>query len=168
GISSAVDRTCIVPGLCWLTDDFENSVNRSAAQLRFGDIMVIEQHAPGPDSGLTAVCNASQFEYVAMEYWDANFDAIKNATSRGIIVVEAAGNGSMNLDSSIYGGAFNRAVRDSGAIVVGAGTSFGGRAPECWTNFGSRVDVQGWGDSVATPGGGDLAMVHGAGDTNQW
>ena len=60
-----------------------------------------------------------QFEFVAMEYWDSYFDAIKNATARGIIVVEAAGNGGMDLDSSIYGGKFDRSVRDSGAILVG-------------------------------------------------
>jgi hypothetical protein len=82
-------------------------------------------------------------------------------------VVVAAGNGSMNLDSAIDGGAFNRAGRDSGAILVGAGTGNGGRAAECWTNHGSRVDVQGWGDSVATLGYGTLAQVNGA-DTNQW
>jgi len=51
GVSSAVGRTCIL-GICWWTDDFENAVNRAAAQLGIGDIMIIEQHAPGPDSGL--------------------------------------------------------------------------------------------------------------------
>jgi serine protease len=143
GVSSAVSRPCIL-GICWWSDDFENAVNRAAAQLSFGDIMIIEQHAQGPDSGLpeNPNCNPSQFEFVAMEYWDSYFDAIKNATARGIIVVEAAGNGGMDLDSSIYNGKFNRSVRDSGAILVGGGTSRA-RAPMCWTNFGSRVDLQG-------------------------
>ena len=54
-----------------------------------------------------------------MEYWQANFDVIRNATAKGIIVVEGAGNGTMNLDSSIYDGRFDRNVRDSGAIMVG-------------------------------------------------
>jgi len=83
-----------------------------------------------------------------------------------VIVVEAAGNGSMNLDSPIYGGLFNRNVRDSGAILVGAGTA-GNRVPECWSNYGSRVDVQGWGDSVTTLGYGDFAMLGGS-DDRQW
>jgi serine protease len=144
------------------------AINTACASLTRGDIILIEQHYPGPDSGLGCACNCGQFEFVAMEYFTAEFDAIRAATSLGVNVVEAAGNGSMNLDSPIYGGAFNRAVRDSGAIVVGAGTSFGGRAPECWTNYGSRVDVHGWGDSVATLGYGDLAMVNGAGDANQF
>jgi len=130
---------------------FPEAVNSAASALRSGDIMLIELHQAGPDSGLTAPCNADQFEFVPMEFSDANFDAIKSATSRGIIVVEAAGNGSMDLDSSIYNGKFNRSIRDSGAIMVGAG-SFTGRAPLCFTNFGGRVDVQGWGENVATLG----------------
>jgi subtilisin family serine protease len=164
GVSSVLNQTCFL-GICWTTDDFEDAVNRATAALRIGDIMLIEQHAPGPDSGLTATCNPTQFEFVAMEFFDANFDAIKNATAKGVIVVEAAGNGSMDLDSSIYSGKFNRSVRDSGAIVVGAGSS-AGRAPLCFTNFGSRVDLQGWGENVATLGRGDV-RVNGS-DDNQW
>lgn len=168
GVSSAVSRPCIL-GICWWSDDFENAVNRAAAQLSFGDVMIIEQHAPGPDSGLpkNPNCNPDQFEFVAMEYWDSYFDAIKNATARGIIVVEAAGNGGMDLDSSIYGGKFDRSVRDSGAILVGGGSSRA-RVPMCWTNFGSRVDLQGWGQSVMTLGSvGPTIKVNG-GDYNQW
>src|SRR5207237_7783751 len=60
------------------------------------------------------------------------------------------------LDSSIYDGRFDRNVRDSGAIMVGAGTGGTGpgvwHAPMCWTNYGSRVDVQGWGQKVTTLG----------------
>jgi subtilisin family serine protease len=173
GVSSAVSRTCIL-GFCWWSDDFENAVNRAAAQLSIGDIMVLEQHAPGPDSGLAVDpnCNPDQFEFVAMEFWDANFDAIKNATARGIVVVEAAGNGRMDLDSGIYDGKFDRSKRDSGAILVGGGTS-AGRAPKCWTNFGSRVDLQGWGENVMTLGATNDTPAHPAikvngGDYNQW
>ena len=70
-----------------------------------------------------------------MEYWQANFDAIKTATANGKIVVEAAGNGSMNLDNSIYKNLFNRSYRDSGAILVGAGTSSTPHSPMCWTEL---------------------------------
>ena len=42
-------------------DDFENAVNRAAAQLGIGDIMIIEQHAPGPDSGLPKDPNCKFF-----------------------------------------------------------------------------------------------------------
>src|SRR5437868_48877 len=96
--------------------DFEDAVSQATATLRAGDVMLIRQPAPGPDSGFTATCNVNQFESIAMEFWDANFDAIKHATAKGIVVIEAAGNGSMNLDSPVYNRKFDRSVRDSGAI----------------------------------------------------
>ena len=164
GVASAVNPPL---GGGAATYSVARAVNTARAALSAGDVILIEQHAHGPASGLACTCNCGQFEYVAMEYWTAEYDAMRAATALGVNVVEAAGNGSMNLDSAIYGGNFNRAVRDSGAIIVGAGTGNGGRAPECWTNHGSRVDVQGWGDSVATLGYGTLAQVNGA-DTDQW
>jgi hypothetical protein len=133
------------------------AVNTAAAALGAGDVILIEQHAPGPSSGLmcdSVNCgNCGQFEWVAMENWQADFDAIHTATARGIVVVEAAGNGAMNLDGPQYGMRFSRTVRDSGAILVGAGMA-GTRIPWCWSNCGSRVDLQGWGNSVGTLGWG--------------
>jgi|GEM_PF-996072 len=134
---------------------------------RAGDIIVIPMEAQGPISGDSpqAGCDPTHFEDIPVEYWSANFAAIQAATSAGIIVVEAAGDGGMNLDDTItpthpqhiYGGAFNRSNRDSGAIIVGAGGSGQSatteRAPLCFSNYGSRVDVQGWGENIATTGG---------------
>jgi hypothetical protein len=141
--------------------------NNAAGALRRGDLLLIEQHYPGPSSGLncgaTACGNCGQFEWVAMENFQAEFDAIRATTALGVVVVEAAGNGSMNLDSPIYGSRFDPAVRDSRAILVGAGN---GRVPTCWSNFGSRVNVQGWGGSVQTLGYGDV-RANGA-DALQW
>jgi hypothetical protein len=112
--------------------------------LQPGDIVVIELHAIGP------------FEkYVPMEYWQDNFDAILTGTAAGILCCEAAGNGSENLDFAGYNGAFDRHVRDSGAILCGAGTPEG-LTGEWFTNYGSRVDLEGWGSSVTTTGYGDL------------
>jgi subtilisin family serine protease len=99
-----------------------------------------------------------------MEWTQANYDAIASATANGRIVVEAGGNGATNLDDSVYGGVFNRMVRDSGAILVGAGESYQ-RSPTCFTNFGSRIDMHGWGWNVVTLGYGDLFNP---GDENQW
>lgn len=119
-----------------------------------GEVMLLEIHIWGGPSGEVCVCNCPQFEYVPVEWDFASFLAIQTATANGQIVVEAGGNGSMNLDHARYGGAFNINVRDSGAIIVGAGTN-NGHAPECWTDYGSRIDVHGYGDSVFSTGYGD-------------
>ncbi|HYK04290.1 MAG TPA: S8 family serine peptidase [Thermoanaerobaculia bacterium] len=126
-------------------------------------LVLIEMHWPGPSTPSTSCsCNTSQCDYIPMEYWQDNFDAIASAVANGRIVVEAGGNGSTNLDDPVYGGAFNRMVRDSGAILVGAGDS---RSPSCFTNYGSRIDMHGWGNNVMTLGYGDRFNP---GDENQW
>ena len=125
-----------------------------------GDVIVIEQQISGPNNGA----------YVPAEWYKPTFDAIKIAAVTRV-VVEAAGNGSQNLDSPIYsmdnGGHFPfRAAapyklhNDSGAILVGAGRSpiwgVQARSAEYASNYGFRVDLQGWGDSVVTTGYGNL------------
>ena len=115
-----------------------------------GDLILIELHAPGPNA-----TGFGQYGYIAMEYWQDNFDVIRLATARGIIVVEAAGNGEQDFDDPVYQGLFQRNVRDSGAIICGA--TDGGSLQIAWfSNFGSRVDLNGWGYSVTTCGYGDL------------
>lgn len=125
-----------------------------------GDVIVIPLEALGPvsdevpDPACTDADNAS-FEDVPIEYWQGNFDAISAATTAGLVVVEAAGNGQMNLDDDRYNDKFDEDSRDSGAILVAGGTS-DTRSPVCSTNYGSRVDLQGWGENVVTTGYGDL------------
>jgi hypothetical protein len=104
-----------------------------------------------------------------MEFWDINFDAIKYATSLGIIVVEAAGNGSRDLDNPIFQNKFSRSFRDSGAILVGAGAPPSGnhgpdRSRLGFSNWGTIVDAQGWGREVVTTAYGDLQ----GGGENNW
>jgi len=131
------------------------AISKAATAAGLGGVILIELHSQGPSDGTACTCNTAQCNYIAMEYWQANYDAIATATANGVVVVEAAGNGSANLDSSAYGTAFNRTVRDSGAIIVGASTSTT-RVPMCWTNYGSRVDVHGWGEKVYSMGYGAL------------
>jgi hypothetical protein len=147
------------------------AVDNAAAVLRRGDVMVIEQHYPEPTPP-GAVCrdNCSQFDFLPAESVQAVFDVVQLATAKGIVVVEAAGNGSMNLDDPFYSNRFNRSTRDSGAILVGAGLPYYSRTAQVWTNFGSRVDLQGWGESVATLGYGDGVppLQANGGDKRQW
>ncbi|MEM7709648.1 MAG: S8 family serine peptidase [Pseudomonadota bacterium] len=134
-----------------------DAINAAAALLDAGDIMLIEIQRTGPANGQTcpAGCGACAEDAIAVEFWQANFDAIETATANGIIVVQAAGNGRSDFDDPAYGGLFNRTMRDSGAILVGAGTS-DTRGPTCFSNYGSRIDIQGWGQNVTTLGYGGL------------
>ena len=95
--------------------------------------------------------------------------------------MEAAGNGAENLDDAIYNARpagfpvawtnpFNRANRESGAIIVGAGeppsNNFGpDRSRLDFSNYGAVLDAQGWGREVVTSGYGDL---QGGGNEDLW
>lgn len=101
----------------------------------------------------------------------ADFDAIRLAVALGIIVVEAAGNGSFDLDDyTDVGGNFvlNRGsadFTDSGAIMVGASFSALPHNRIGFSNFGSRIDCYAWGENVTTAGYGDLD--NGGGDNDR-
>lgn len=129
-----------------------------------GGVVLIELHVPGPATSWSCACNPGQCHFIPMEYEQAVFDAIADATANGMVVVEAGGNGSTNLDDPVYGGLFDRNVRDSGAILVAASNSTDRGAP-CWTNWGSRFDLHGWGDTVATLGYGNL---YNGGTEDRW
>ncbi|HEX7043184.1 MAG TPA: S8 family peptidase [Burkholderiales bacterium] len=163
-------------GLGWAYfDNVAEAVLIAAMNLSEGDVILIEQHARGPgNDGDCTKCITDDGDpltacgFVAMEYWNDIFDAINAATAAGIIVVEAAGNGEMNLNHTRYDDRFDRDVRNSGALLVGAGDPATHKAM-CWSNHGERVDVQGWGSGVMTTGYGKPPKykVNGA-DRNQW
>jgi serine protease len=81
--------------------------------------------------------------------------------AKGVIVVEAAGNGGSDLDAFTLKGRhiLDRASPEfqgeSGAIIVGACTSLFPRGAHAVSNSGSRVDCNAWGDHVVVPGSFD-------------
>jgi len=151
------------------------AIRLAADSLRPGDIILIEHHLPGPVVNYEP--NDDQLGYIPIEWWPCNLAAILYAASRGIIVVEAAANGKQNLDNPVYSvpppefpdwwlNPFGKGSIDSGAILVGAGYPpmkvHGGndeldRTRVKESNFGSRVDAQGWGDNVVTCGYGGFS-----------
>ena len=134
--------------------DLANAIDTARRSMVAGDVMLIEQQTTGPNG-----------DYAPVEYWSAFYDAIRLATSQGIIVVEAAGNGNSNLSGPAYADTI-QARPDSGAIVVGAGAAPGCGVPRTrlgFSNHGARVDLQGWGECVATTGYG---WLHGGSDKN--
>jgi hypothetical protein len=158
------------PGQSW-----GKAITDAANALNAGDIILIELHAGGPRFNFQA--RNDQRGYIAVEFWPDAFAAIVYATQvRGVIVIEAAGNGAEDFDDPIYNNRpagwppswsnpFNLANPQSGAIIVGAGAPPPGthgadhgpdRSRLGFSNFGARVDVQGWGREVTTTGYGDL------------
>lgn len=147
------------------------ALRRAASVLRAGDIILIELHRPGPN----ATGNGQQ-GFIPIEWWPDDYAAIRYAVNKGIVVVEAAGNGGEDLDAAVYNqrpagfpadwrNPFNRRQRDSGAILVGAGAPPPGtngrnhgpdRSRLGFSNYGAMVDAQGWGREVVTTGYGDL------------
>ncbi|UCD17848.1 MAG: S8 family serine peptidase, partial [Candidatus Zixiibacteriota bacterium] len=88
------------------------------------------------------------------------------------IVVEAGGNGDENFDDiSIYDQLFDTTYRNSHAIIVGAGAPPGGvfgldRSRMDFSNYGARINLQGYGHGVYTTGYGEL--FDGGGDPDQY
>lgn len=119
-------------------------------------VVLLEMQASGPNAG------AGQFGLVPVEYEQAEFDAIKLATSLGVVVIEAAANGSQDLDlrSGNSGhptyDVFDPSVRHSGAILVGGGTSSAPHTPNQTSNVGGRIDAYAWGQNVFSLGYGPL------------
>lgn len=124
-----------------------DAITIAANDMAAGDVLLIEQQADGPSDGGT--------DYVPLEWIPSVYDAILLTTEAGKVVVEPAGNGGKNLDGPEFRGAFDRGVRHSGAIIVGAGDT--GHQALDFSCYGSRVDLQGWGAGVTTTGYGDLS-----------
>ncbi|WP_280439312.1 S8 family serine peptidase, partial [Nocardia cyriacigeorgica] len=151
--------------------------------LSAGDLLLIELHRPGPRFNYSG--RPDQRGYIAIEWWPDDWAAIRYAVGRGVVVVEAAGNGGEDLDAALYDrkpaefpstwrNPFRGGAGDSGAIVVGAGAPPPGthgrdhgpaRSRLDFSNYGSRLDAQGWGREVTTTGYGDL---QGGDDEDLW
>ncbi len=122
-------------------DNVGDAIATAAAKMSSGDVMLLETQT----SGEAPIELAGDFE----------MDAICAATSKGIIVIEPAGNGGFDLDPDFTG------RRDSGAIMVGA--SVGDPPPAGMgahargtSNYGARIHCFAPGAGLVTAGGNDL------------
>jgi hypothetical protein len=158
------------------------AIRSAADRLGPGDIILLEIHRPGPNAPNPP---QGQLGFIAIEWWPDDFAAIRYAVEREIVVVEAAGNGSQDLDAAIYNtrpagfptswtNPFNPTNPPSGAVLVGAGAPPPNTHGRNWgadrsrldfSNYGQRVDAQGWGREVTSTGYGDL---QGGTDPDLW
>ena len=140
----------------WLASD------GSKSEIKPGDIIILTSGSDGPSGGK---CNASLypqsetgFGCLPEESKPITFQAIINTIESGFIIIEAAGNGEveLNADVQLQGGPDLSKV-SSGAIMVGA--SLGANKKKApWSNCGDRVDVYAWGSGVVTTGFGHYGV----------
>lgn len=131
----------------WFTFSTARAIYRALDRMKFGDVLLLEAQT---------TCLGFGGDLFPVEVEPGVQDAILLAISRGITVVEAAGNGGLSLDG------FNHPIwkrsldRDSGAILVGAATAEAPHFRMDDSNFGRRVDCYAWGEGVTTTGNGFL------------
>lgn len=162
GITGAVPSCIPYVAPVNFTTGYNPAAAISTTTAAFGpaDVIVIEQQLSGPNR----TNPNSDVGYIPVEWNRGIYNAVVTAIGNGVHVVEAAGNGFQNLDAAVYGtgngGHFPfQAANDSGSIIVGAGGAAvnGSVTPRSrldFSNYGSRVNLQGWGESVVTLGYG--------------
>lgn len=158
GVDNALGVVGIAPGATprvvsqWRTaTDYStaDAITSAVAAMSAGDVLLIE-----------AQTTANGINNLPVEVEAATFAAIQAATLHGVTVVEAGGNGSTDLDTFqdtsgelvLARGA--PGFRDSGAVLVGAGSSAVPHSRLPFSNFGSRIDCYAWGENITTTGDG--------------
>jgi len=137
--------------------DRYNAILAAINRLDTGDVLLLELQVnaqgyyptrlPGGKAGL------GWYENLPAEVENPLFDLIQTAAARGIIVVEAAGNGNLDLDAfDPY--AAPHWGKDSGAIMVAAVDAPAvrraySRFPD--SNYGSRINCFAWGRQICAP-----------------
>lgn len=116
--------------------------------MQAGDILLLEAQATYDGYG--------DKNYLPVEVKPDIFDAIRLGANKGIIIIEAGANGGNDLDQ--FRDRSGKQVlnrnspdfKDSGAIMVGAASARVPHKRSYFSNYGSRVDVYGWGNAVDT------------------
>jgi hypothetical protein len=143
---------------CRVVSEWRDSITRKTADallfavshMRAGEVLLIQAQTRAPSAGGALM---------PVEIEDANFEVIAFAAlQRGVVVIEPAGNGGVDLDQfehPKHGLFLNRASpasRDSGAIMVGAAT-LGSTSRVADSSYGSRIDCFALGERITTAHG---------------
>ena len=141
----------------WRSDGYLNNADAIMAALghaHYGDIILLQAQVRGASPAK---------KLWPIEVHNANFDVIRLAAALGVIVIEAAANGSVyfnlssDLDQFILNGKriLNRLdadFKDSGAIMVAGASASVPHTRIYNSNYGSRIDCYAWGERVYTAG----------------
>jgi len=132
-----------------------DAIMAAIAHLSRGDILLLE---------IQSIDMRYPEKLWPVEIHKATYEVIRLATALGIIVIETAGNGSINNGRSnnlkmykdIEGkkrlDTASKDFKDSGAIIVGAASSTLPHARMNYSNYGNRVDCYAWGENIVTTG----------------
>jgi len=155
GMMHGITSMVLVPEYTEQRDyDRVYAVSKALQEAAAGDIIMYEMQA-GIDNGS---------EYVPADYNTTIWNLTKAAVDAGIVIIAAAGNGGVNLDTDPRLGSY-RNRGDNGSIIVGAGSSDGNNNRLTFSTYGARVNVQAWGTAVISAGYGNYARI--GGDFNQ-
>lgn len=171
GIAYELEEVAYTCQLVQLSPEIIDRINAVMAAIQhftrpgedaFGRVLLLEVHLsagvnPSDTDPLTDV-NDVRWDFMPMETTLADFEVIRLATALGIVVVEAAGNGTNDLDTfqQKMTGSFvlsrtQPGGRDSGAIMVAGSTStYPYRRNPMGTGFGSRIDCFAWAENVCS------------------
>ncbi len=133
------------------THSTERAIIKAVELLNPGDVLLIEAQV--------AVPSRSE-NFFPVEIEPLTHAALRIAFEKGIIVIEAAGNGFNDLDQyqdPVEGFILDRQspdFKDSGAIMVGAASADASHQRLDFSNHGSRIDCFGWGGGIVTTGDG--------------
>lgn len=162
GIMAAKDIGTGIRGLSWnarmgYAKWQVNNLYNMIPRLNAGDVVQMGMQTGGGEiTGCTSSC------YVPQENAAAYYDVIKALTDKGVHVIQAAGNGNINLDHTAFNGKFDLKKRDSGAIIAGAFCANNGKKAS-FSTWGTRVTSASWGCwDVVTTGYGGLHNVKNA------
>ncbi|KAM7195521.1 major intracellular serine protease [Rhypophila sp. PSN 637] len=150
GVGIAPKATGYVVGISRFgSDNPPEAIMDATAALKAGDVLLLEMQIQDNNQN-----------YWPVEVNDAEFEAIRLATAKGITVIEPASNGGQNMDLPVtrFGESTPRGFlikghkdfRDSGAIMVGAGSPSVPHTRLSFSNFGGRVDTYAWGTNIFT------------------
>ena len=127
----------------------------ASKSLFFGQVLLLEVQLQNKATGTTLLVPAESDPLV--------FEAIRLATKLGTIVVEAGGNGTVDLDAWVMDKGPDKGkhtlsrdntseFKDSVAIMVGAAEAATNHPRERFSNHGSRIDCFAWGENIVTTG----------------
>ncbi|MGD9548255.1 MAG: FG-GAP-like repeat-containing protein [Candidatus Krumholzibacteriia bacterium] len=148
-------------GLPSPTWNIAGAMTIALTNLSAGDVMLLEQQWDYTGAQGYVPVEWYPHQFPAVQTLNAVYAVIMNAVGNGVSVVEAGGNGAVDTDTMTWYG-------DSGAVIVGAGGAYsGGTYTEgdlqklSFSSYGSRFDLQGWGENVVTCGYSDLYSAEG-------